>query len=97
MSFPKVMAAGKHPDKASAATAVAAHEANGGSLFVGGKLTDSVWIDSHPGMAFVGKINVGTRMWSWQKRLYLDPQLTTVTALSVAPSGNALACYGTEW
>ena len=94
-NYPKVLATST-PTTDSVATAVTAHEGTN-ALFVGGKLTDPDWIGTNPGMAFVGKINDSTTMWSWQKKLYLDPGLTTITALSVNPAGTHLACYGYDW
>ena len=39
-------------------------------------------------------------MWAWQKQLVENggsQELTTVTALSVNPSGSKVACYGYDW
>ena len=50
--------------------------------------------------AFVGKLNVSTAMWSWQKKLTSaqdNLSLTTVTALSVDQAGAKLACHGMNW
>ena len=47
----------------------------------------------------MGKINVSTTMWSWQKKLtdQASSTITAVTALSVDPSGTKLACHGMDW
>ena len=58
------------------------------------------WFTDDVTYAYVGKINVSTAMWSWQKKVTSAQDYTTfntVSALSVDPSGTKLACHGMKW
>ena len=48
------------------------------------------------GWAHVGRINLSSRMWVWQKQFSesVEQKLTTVTALAIDPQGMKIACYG---
>ena len=63
-------------------------------------LDQDLWVTPDATYAYLGKINVSTAMWSWQKKLTSAQDYTTfdtVTALSVDPSGTKLACHGMKW
>ena len=47
----------------------------------------------------MGRIDVSTTYWTWQIKLTASnsAKLKTITALSVDPGGNKLACYGMDW
>ena len=97
MKFPRVLQTANSPEH-NAATAIATH---GGlnAIFTGGRLTQSEWLSPLAAYAFVGRIDVTSRMWTWQKKLTAQDSstLTTVTALSVDPGGTKVACHGMDW
>ena len=83
----------------NAATAIATHDSLN-AIFTGGIINQPLWIIPVAAYAFVGKLNVSTAMWSWQKKVTSTQDnlsLTTLTALSVDPTGTKLACHGMNW
>ena len=69
------------------------------SIYVGGSITQTEWLHDQPiGWAHVGRIDIQSRMWVWQKQFSESTtmKLTTVTALSISPNAKKLACHGFE-
>ena len=69
------------------------------AIFTGGSITQQVWLHSGlTGAAHVGRINVASRIWDWQKIFAekTEQYLTTVTALAIDPADAKLACYGSS-
>lgn len=76
--------------------AIASHDALD-AVIVGGSITQTPWLTVLTGgSAHLGRINLTTRMWAWQKQLAEPSQqaLTTITALAIDPSAQKVACYG---
>ena len=93
LRFPKIVQVNDLKED-SMSRAIVAHDT---TLYSAGSITQPEWLyEELTGWAHVGRIDIPTRTWKWQKQFAEGTQslMTTITALSVDPSGLKLACHG---
>ena len=94
MRLPKtVQATSSHATQTQADSLAASEVLN--ALFVGGSLTQTVWQIGGKDSAYVGRLDVDSSSWAWQRH-FIAPGDTmhTITALALDDGGTKLACYG---